>query len=102
MPRLLGNKVTVVEGSLGEHGSDGPIKLRLSDGTEISAQRLTVAKEGVLVMEAPWTRIGPSNPGALMNEGSAILHPDGSITGDNGVMWMETDSDFDERLMKPM
>lgn len=91
--RLLGDKVTVLEGKLDPHGSDGPVRLGMSNGTVISAHKLAVADDGSLVLTAPLSRTGGPDEPMAMEEGVATLKADGSFATE-GVVW--TDPDFFE------
>lgn len=82
--KLMGDKVTVLEGTVGTHGSEGPVKLRRLDGTIIDAARIALHGDGTATLSSPVEIIMPEGGKLESRTGTFDMQKDGtfSITGE--------------------
>jgi len=79
-PKLMGDKVTVLEGTIDAHGSDKPVTLRELDGTIFSAANIDLHEDGSASLGAPLKVVSPQ--GGTMESGTGTLEmkKDGSFS----------------------
>lgn len=82
---ILGEKVTLVEGRLGETGSEGPVKLKKRDGSIISASRLKLAEGDDVHLVAPLSIQAASGHVLSMKEGVMTMSKDGVFKSQGSV-----------------
>lgn len=76
---LLGDTVTVLEGSVTARGSDQPVKFRTRNGMTISAALLVKNGDGSIRLTAPLQIESTTGATITIQSGCATIAPDGSF-----------------------
>jgi len=85
-PILLGKKVTVLEGTITETGSEGPVKFQNRDGMIFSVSALRAGDGDEVLLVAPLEVTGEGTPGTIRKkEGVMTLTKDGQLKAEGDV-----------------
>lgn len=91
-PILLGKKVTVLEGSITESGSEGPVKFQNHLGMIFSASAMRPGEGDEILLIAPAEVTGEVIPGRLSKrEGVIVLSKDGQLKAEGDLEFESTE-----------
>ncbi len=94
-PILLGKRVTVLEGTITESGSEGPVKFQNHQGMIFSASAIRPGEEDEILLVAPAEVTGEGLPGRISKkEGVIVLSKDGQLKAEGD---MEFESSLPEQ-----
>ncbi len=85
-PILLGKKVTVLEGTITESGSEGPVKFQNHQGMIFSASAIRPGEEDEILLVGPAEVTGENIPGRISKkEGVIVLTKDGQLKAEGDL-----------------